>query len=373
MGASISTCDTIKSVNVIPSICARRETSTINLLIIGLDNAGKTTTVKNLLGESLNDVVPTIGFSTVNMKKYKSFRVELYDLGGSRSIREIWRNYYALVHGFIYVIDSTDVSRIDEIKQNFAKVLSNEKVSGKPILVLINKQDVIDSIDEVELCSQLDLESVVNEYKCPTKIESCSAVYAGFKLKKDENISKAYKWLLEYIESNWVQLGERVRKETETQLKLEKLRIELRAKKFRRKSEEIETISETSVPYRNGNPFKPINKIVPLIRNEIFDENNYTTHQSNGLHAMNGFIKPHEINDIINNVTVVEVHASSARSNSSDCLINEEEKSNLPHSNGFLHPTRKTQFTSTNKRSNTAFKNKITPSIDLSILRRLSH
>ena len=44
----------------------------IYLLMLGLDNAGKTCAAKSLVGESLDNVAPTIGFSKVSTK-YKGF------------------------------------------------------------------------------------------------------------------------------------------------------------------------------------------------------------------------------------------------------------------------------------------------------------
>ena len=83
------------------------------LLMLGLDNSGKTCTAKTLVGESLDNVAPTIGFSKVS-SKYKGFNVTIYDLGGSKSFRGIWPKYYHEVHGFIFVVDASDNSRMEE-------------------------------------------------------------------------------------------------------------------------------------------------------------------------------------------------------------------------------------------------------------------
>ena len=85
----------------------------IYLLMLGLDNAGKTCAAKSLVGESLDNVAPTIGFSKVSTK-YKGFNVTIYDLGGSKSFRGIWPKYYHEVHGFIFIVDASDTERIEE-------------------------------------------------------------------------------------------------------------------------------------------------------------------------------------------------------------------------------------------------------------------
>jgi GTPase SAR1 family protein len=67
----------------------------IFLLMLGLDNAGKTCVAKALVGDTagLEAVAPTIGFSKVETK-YKGFQVVIYDLGGNKGFRSIWEKYY---------------------------------------------------------------------------------------------------------------------------------------------------------------------------------------------------------------------------------------------------------------------------------------
>lgn len=63
------------------------------LLLVGLDNAGKTVAAKGLAGESVDAVVPTVGFSVVNLY-YKKYKVKVFDLGGGSNIRGIWHRYF---------------------------------------------------------------------------------------------------------------------------------------------------------------------------------------------------------------------------------------------------------------------------------------
>ena len=79
--------------------------------------------------------MPTIGFSNLEMKQINKFAVEIYDLGGGVKIRDIWKSYFALVHGIIYVIDSTDAARIPEIKDNLQHVMQDERIRQKPVLM----------------------------------------------------------------------------------------------------------------------------------------------------------------------------------------------------------------------------------------------
>lgn len=106
------------------------------LILIGLDNAGKTRTLNNLAGEKDDKVLPTVGFKAVNLV-HRDTPVTIYDLGGGPEFRQIWPQYYSEVHGVIFVIDSSDFSRLEECKVVLEEVLSHHKISGELYVKLI--------------------------------------------------------------------------------------------------------------------------------------------------------------------------------------------------------------------------------------------
>lgn len=89
--------------------------------------------------------MPTIGFSRykINLKNFSRYNIILFDVGGGRPIRAIWKNYYSLVHGIIFVIDATDSERMAEVKELIQSVITNNSVAGKPILMLVKKNYLI--------------------------------------------------------------------------------------------------------------------------------------------------------------------------------------------------------------------------------------
>ncbi|KAJ6662726.1 hypothetical protein lerEdw1_011366 [Lerista edwardsae] len=90
--------------------------------------------LSNSLKKSPEDVAPTVGFSKIDLKQGR-FEVTIFDLGGGKRIRSIWKNYYAESYGVIFVVDSSDAERMEETKETMSEVLRHPKVSGKPILV----------------------------------------------------------------------------------------------------------------------------------------------------------------------------------------------------------------------------------------------
>ncbi|XP_055084527.1 ADP-ribosylation factor-like protein 13B [Periophthalmus magnuspinnatus] len=244
----------------------------VTLVMVGLDNAGKTATVRGIQGENPQDVAPTVGFSKVDLKQGK-FEVTIFDLGGGKRIRGIWKNYYSESHGVVFVVDSTDVQRIQETRETMAEVLQHPRISGKPVLVLANKQDKEGALAEADIIENLSLEKLVNENKCLCQIEPCSAVL-GYGKKVDKSIKKGLNWLLNNIAKDYEAITERVQKDTAEQHAQEEQDKKERAERVRRIREERERqereeaeregrqlqeddLDEDNIP----NPFQPIENI----------------------------------------------------------------------------------------------------------------
>ncbi|XP_036241197.1 ADP-ribosylation factor-like protein 13B isoform X1 [Molothrus ater] len=238
----------------------------VTLIMVGLDNAGKTATVRGIQGESPEDVAPTVGFSKINLKQGR-FEVTIFDLGGGKRIRNIWRNYYAESYGVIFVVDSSDIERMEETKQAMTEVLKSPKISGKPVLVLANKQDREGALSEADVIESLSLERLVNEHKCLCQIEPCSAIM-GCGKKIDKSIKKGLFWLLHIIAKDFDALSERIQRDTteqkvlEEQKKLERAERVRRIREQREKEEGNAPEEEDPEPGKCGNPFQPISAVI---------------------------------------------------------------------------------------------------------------
>ncbi|CAG5933144.1 unnamed protein product [Menidia menidia] len=225
----------------------------VTLVMVGLDNAGKTATVRGIQGDNPQDVAPTVGFSKVDLKQGK-FEVTIFDLGGGKRIRGIWKNYYSESHGVVFVVDSSDVQRIQETRETMAEVLQHPRIAGKPVLVLANKQDQEGALAEADIIENLSLEKLVNENKCLCQIEPCSAVL-GYGKKIDKSIKKGLNWLLNNIAKDYEAITERVQKDTAEQRALEEQDKKERAERVRRIREERER-QEREEAEREGRPIQ---------------------------------------------------------------------------------------------------------------------
>ncbi|KAM4538566.1 ADP-ribosylation factor-like protein 13B isoform 4-T4 [Fundulus diaphanus] len=223
----------------------------VTLVMVGLDNAGKTAAVRGIQGENPQDVAPTVGFSKVDLKQGR-FEVTIFDLGGGKRIRDIWKNYYSESHGVVFVVDSSDVQRIQETRETMAQVLQHPRIAGKPVLVLANKQDLEGALAEADIIENLSLEKLVNENKCLCQIEPCSAIL-GCGRKLDKSIKKGLNWLLSNIGNDYEAIAERVLKDTAEQRAQEEQDKKERAERVRRIREERDR-QEREEAEREGRP-----------------------------------------------------------------------------------------------------------------------
>ncbi|EYB99019.1 hypothetical protein Y032_0126g1357 [Ancylostoma ceylanicum] len=68
-------------------------TKPCRILMVGLDNAGKTTILYKLkLGEVVT-TIPTIGFN-VETVNYRNLSFTVWDVGGQERIRVLWKYYF---------------------------------------------------------------------------------------------------------------------------------------------------------------------------------------------------------------------------------------------------------------------------------------
>lgn len=185
--------------------------------MVGLDNAGKTSTVADLTGESTDGITPTVGFLNSSFSLYR-FSVTVFDVGGGAKIRSIWKNYYAESYGIVFVVDASDTTRLEESKKVLYETEMQPRVAGKPLLILGNKQDKEGALNENELHMQLELDTLVEKYSCPCKVFCCTAVL-GKGNKIDRQIKKGFRWLLTEISNDHVNLLRRVEKDMAEQKK----------------------------------------------------------------------------------------------------------------------------------------------------------
>ena len=160
------------------------------LMMVGLDNAGKSTIVGRLhFGKIIQNIRQTIGFNLEELN-YKHFKLKVWDLSGQYKLRTVWKHYYQNVNGVVFVIDSSNSDRFNEARDEFHKVLADQDVENQFILVFANKQDLPNSIKGTEIKDKLGIPPTT---KAKILVQECSAV-------TNLGIEEGFIWLLNWIE-----------------------------------------------------------------------------------------------------------------------------------------------------------------------------
>ena len=153
------------------------------IVMLGLDNAGKTTILYNLKLGQVITTIPTVGFNIESLK-YKKFELIIWDLSGQKKTRILWKHYFMNCDAIIYVVDSTDKERIQEAEEELSDVLKSEFLKNSKILVFANKQDKEDCLSEKEIYEKLKINFVSHEIY----IQRCSAITG-------EGLQEGLEWL----------------------------------------------------------------------------------------------------------------------------------------------------------------------------------
>ena len=157
----------------------------LELSIVGLQNAGKSTLINSLqTGEFDEDSIPTVGVNIRAVKKGK-VSLKIWDLGGHTRYRETWERYCSTSDCIIFVVDSSDLENIHKAKNELHSLLSHSTLSGIPLLLLGNKNDIKGSLKVNEITEQMELMTLKDR----------RIGYFSISAKEMVNIDAVLKWL----------------------------------------------------------------------------------------------------------------------------------------------------------------------------------
>jgi ADP-ribosylation factor-like protein 6 len=138
----------------------------VSVLVVGLDNSGKSSLLNYLRPRDIqsNDIAPTVGFNVEHFK-CKGLQFNAFDMSGQSRYRTLWGNYYHTANGIIFVVDSSDKTRILVAREELQQLLSHPDIITRniPILFFANKMDIRDALSDVGVSSALGLDGITNK------------------------------------------------------------------------------------------------------------------------------------------------------------------------------------------------------------------
>lgn len=75
----------------------------------------------------------------------------MWDVGGQKSLRSYWRNYFECTDGLVWVVDCADRMRLDACRTELNILLEEERLAGATLLILANKQDLPGALSAQEI------------------------------------------------------------------------------------------------------------------------------------------------------------------------------------------------------------------------------
>ncbi|KAH7127276.1 ADP-ribosylation factor 1-like protein [Dactylonectria macrodidyma] len=161
------------------------------ILLCGLDNAGKSALLLRLQRGEFVKTTPTDYYHMGLVKCRGDIRAfELCDVSGQERMRPAWKVFFKGMRGVIFVIDSTDDTRLIEAGPELWRVAKAEELHRVPILIIANKQDLASSMSASEIAHKLDLDGLADRafYTQPTSLVTGDGLHQGMK------------WLLQEIQ-----------------------------------------------------------------------------------------------------------------------------------------------------------------------------
>ena len=141
--------------------------------------------------DHMTQTAPTIHPHSEELK-LGNIKFNTYDLGGHETARKIWKEYFPVIDGIIFLVDAADPSRFPEAKNELQNLLDSPELGEIPICILGNKVDKFSAVREEVLREELDLNSLIIKETRPFELYMCSVI-------KRMGYDKAFLWISEYL------------------------------------------------------------------------------------------------------------------------------------------------------------------------------
>ena len=135
------------------------------ILMLGLDDSGKTSILYQLKLSDLIKTTHTIGFNLETIK-YKDIFLDIWDIGSCRFYKDgqliLFKHYLPNTDGIIYVIDCNRKEMLEKANKALLELMNKEELKNLPLLIFGNKQDLEGATCPYELTKFLEVEKIKN-------------------------------------------------------------------------------------------------------------------------------------------------------------------------------------------------------------------
>jgi GTP-binding protein SAR1 len=167
------------------------------LLLLGLDNAGKTTLLHCLKTGNFVQFDQTTSYHREDLT-IEGISFAAYDLGGHIMARQSWKDYFVSVNAVVFMVDAADPSRFSEVRGQLDELLGDDLLKGIPFLILGNKIDAPTAVHESILAQGIGVLNQTGDQTNlppgvrPLKIQMCS-------VRRKSGYAEGFRWLAKFI------------------------------------------------------------------------------------------------------------------------------------------------------------------------------
>ena len=132
------------------------------ILFLGLEDSGKTTL---LYHKQLNQNITTVATEEQNIEVLHPIEgvcLAVWDMGGQKCARRNWEEHFVGADGIVFVVDSADPRKFEEVKEELYKLVEHEDLDGVPICVIAHKQDLPNAEPPNDLVDIIGLREVAS-------------------------------------------------------------------------------------------------------------------------------------------------------------------------------------------------------------------
>lgn len=140
----------IKMGNVFRRLMGLLYTKKLEVVLVGLENSGKTTLLQVLSDGTPMETAPTIGLN-VRMVKKGGVQMKCWDLGGQSQYRQEWGRYTRGCNCIIFVVDASAQHLLPDAKAELHRLLEDPELATTALLVVSNKIDLEPHVSEQNL------------------------------------------------------------------------------------------------------------------------------------------------------------------------------------------------------------------------------
>ncbi|XP_069329094.1 ADP-ribosylation factor-like protein 14 [Eulemur rufifrons] len=169
------------------------------ILLLGLDSAGKSTLLYKLKFAEDITTIPTIGFNVETIELEKSLSLIVWDVGGQEKMRTVWDYYCENTDGLVYVVDSTDQQRLEDSRREFEHILKNEHIKNVPVVLLANKQDRPGALTAQDITRMLRVKKLCSDRNW--YVQPCCAITG-------DGLAEGFRKLTEFVKSHMKSRGD---------------------------------------------------------------------------------------------------------------------------------------------------------------------